>query len=326
MAKTPNLNLNVPDYRDLRWDVPVNENWNLIDTAVAGKQDIIPDLAEIRSNAQAGNDIIPQVDANTQSIEDLTVGLASRANVSLNNLDEVGEARFTSILNETGSELDYTGTTLSLNNANGNTLSSVTIKSTPDLDNKSIKLNGSSQLQTVGVINQNNPTTAIKTWTGTKAQYDAIESKDPNTLYNVIDDTDVSLTILEALYPVGSVYITTADTCPLSTLISGSTWTLRSSGVVTSVNTSVPVNGNGMTLGVTKDGTTTNTLVGHYGSWNGVGGTNLFVDNYNSVIGSGQSHTNVPGAIGITTDSSKSGIVGTVTSTILSVNIFERTA
>ncbi len=319
MTKTPNLNLNVPDYRDLRWDVPVNENWNLIDTAVAEKQDIIPDLAEIRSNAQAGKNIIPQVEVNTQRIEDLTVarfpnvivkgtpqiiggqvsgfssanylqfpfvdisrgypfdiyfsfttaedvmtqqnildsyygialaiqngkglialssngtswdigtavgtntltpnttyyvkcswtgtaytaalsqddqsyipdmniassvtihkttifiggspnlfgagsahpfkgtinfnnskvvvngitvwegmsdvGLASRANVSLNNLDEVGEARFTNILNETGSTLDYTGTTLSLENAKGDTLSSVTIKLTPDIAN-----------------------------------------------------------------------------------------------------------------------------------------------------------------------------------------------
>lgn len=37
---------------------------------------------------------------------------------------------------------------------------------------------------------------------------------------------------MEALYPVGSVYITTASTCPLSTLISGSTWQLVSSGRV----------------------------------------------------------------------------------------------
>jgi len=53
-----------------------------------------------------------------------------------------------------------------------------------------------------------------------------------NTLYNITDDTDVSVTILEALYPVGSVYITTADTCPLTALISGSIWALVSSGRV----------------------------------------------------------------------------------------------
>ena len=99
-------------------------------------------------------------------------------------------------------------------------------------DNKSITENLSAEIQTVGVINSRDNSTAIKTWTGTKQQYDAILSKDANTLYNITDDTDVSLTILEALYPVGSVYITTANTCPLSTLISGSTWELVSSGRV----------------------------------------------------------------------------------------------
>lgn len=100
------------------------------------------------------------------------------------------------------------------------------------IDNLSITQNSGLQIQTVGVINSRDTSTAVKTWTGTKAQYDAIVTKDSNTLYNITDDTDVSLTILEALYPVGSVYITTASTCPLSTLISGSTWTLVSSGRV----------------------------------------------------------------------------------------------
>lgn len=99
-------------------------------------------------------------------------------------------------------------------------------------DGKSITENANEEIQTVGVINSRDSSTAIKTWTGTKSQYDAIVTKDANTLYNITDDTDVSLTILEALYPVGSVYITTANTCPLSTLISGSTWELVSSGRV----------------------------------------------------------------------------------------------
>lgn len=53
------------------------------------------------------------------------------------------------------------------------------------VDGISINRNASNELQTIGVINQNDTTTAIKTWTGTKAQYDAIVSKDPNTLYEV---------------------------------------------------------------------------------------------------------------------------------------------
>lgn len=36
--------------------------------------------------------------------------------------------------------------------------------------------------------------------------------------------------LLNAIYPVGSVYIGTQSSCPLSSLISGSTWTLVSSG------------------------------------------------------------------------------------------------
>lgn len=36
--------------------------------------------------------------------------------------------------------------------------------------------------------------------------------------------------LLEAIYPVGSVYIGTQATCPMSTVMSGTTWTLVSSG------------------------------------------------------------------------------------------------
>ncbi len=48
------------------------------------------------------------------------------------------------------------------------------------------------------------------------------------------DMTDYMTTddLLKALYPVGSIYIGTQSTCPLATLISGSTWELVSSGRV----------------------------------------------------------------------------------------------
>ena len=134
----------------------------------------------------------------------------------------------------------------------GSSASWATVSTTPSIDNKSITTNGSSQLQTIGVINQNDTTTALKSWSGTKAQYDAIVTKDANTLYNITDDTDVSLTILEALYPVGSIYITTNVACPLSTLIAGSTWVLVSSGIVKAGD--IPCKGNGIVLGIT-DGT-----------------------------------------------------------------------
>lgn len=62
----------------------------------------------------------------------------------------------------------------------------------------------------------------ILTWTGTRAQYDAIETKNPNTLYNITDDTDTTAAMLELLYPVGAVYIGTMDVCPLASLGIGS--------------------------------------------------------------------------------------------------------
>ena len=92
-----------------------------------------------------------------------------------------------------GASLDYTGNTLSLENASGTAISSVTIQSSPDLDNKSITKNSSQELQTVGVIDANNATNAIKTWTGTKAQYDAIVSKDANTEYLCTDTGEMYL-------------------------------------------------------------------------------------------------------------------------------------
>lgn len=101
------------------------------------------------------------------------------------------------------------------------------------IDNKSITQNSSDELQTVGVIDQNATTTAIKTWTGTLAQYNALVSGgtvDNNTLYNITDDSDSTLTLLETIYPIGAIYIGTMASCPLSSLFG--TWTLVSSGRV----------------------------------------------------------------------------------------------
>lgn len=59
-------------------------------------------------------------------------------------------------------------------------------------DGISITPNTNSELQAIGVINQNNTSSAIKYWTGTKQQYDAIQNKDANTIYNVTDETPSS--------------------------------------------------------------------------------------------------------------------------------------
>ena len=84
------------------------------------------------------------------------------------------------------------------------------------------------------IKNQNTSGNSLKMWSGTKAQYNALVSGgtiDNNTLYNIIDDTDLSLSILATLYPVGAIYIGTMDTCPLSVLGLG-TWVKVSEGRV----------------------------------------------------------------------------------------------
>lgn len=66
---------------------------------------------------------------------------------------------------------------------------------------------------------------SLKYWTGTKAQYDAIATKDSDTIYNVEDTTSPIVDILNTLYPIGAIYIGTMATCPLSVLGIG-TWQL----------------------------------------------------------------------------------------------------
>lgn len=99
-----------------------------------------------------------------------------------------------------------------------------------DIDNSTITTNSSDQIQTVGIKDVRTDNT-LKTWTGTRAQYDAITTKDSNTLYNITDDTDVTSTLLDLLYPVGAIYIGTMASCPLATLGIG-TWEKVSEGKV----------------------------------------------------------------------------------------------
>lgn len=192
----------------------------------------------------------------------------------------------------------------------------------PDVDNKSITTNTSDELQTVGVIDSNNTTNAIKTWTGTKAQYDAITTKDATTLYNITDDTDVTIPLLELLYPVGSLYIATSNlsVCPLAVLGVG-TWQLKAnSTLVTDVDSTAPVIGDGNALGLT-DGTSNAGLANYSNSL-----LETRTGNYGVAVGTSNTGSNLSAskAIGVTTDPTKSGIEANITSTTLSVTIWER--
>ena len=188
-----------------------------------------------------------------------------------------------------------------------------------DIDNKSITTNVDDEMQTVGVIDQNDTSTAIKTWTGTKAQYDAIVSKDANTIYNVKDEPNAFQSLLETIYPVGSIYIGTMNVCPMSALFG--TWQLVSTKILTDIPATLGAKGNGMTLGLT-DGTTNTGLY-----WSGNSNISPRTGVYGQNVGTTDSGASPYSAVslGITTDSTKSGIVADTNATSLTVNVWERT-
>lgn len=195
-----------------------------------------------------------------------------------------------------------------------------------DVDGSTITKNSSDELQTVAV-KDNRSGNALKLWTGTVSQ--APSTTDASTLYIKTDDTDVTLGLLNLVYPVGSLYIASGSmqTCPLQSLGVG-TWQLKaSSTLVTNVSstTTAPVKGTGKTLGLTN-GAYNYGLVNGPAGYTQIGNTSAYGANAGSTP-SGD-YTGLNQSLGITTDGSKSGIVADtsslLTTTTLSVTIWER--
>ena len=135
-------------------------------------------------------------------------------------------------------------------------------------------------------------------------------------------------TLLTSLYPVNSFYIGAQSTCPLASLIAGSTWSKVGTAIVTNVDSSVPVKGTGKAMGIVGGD-------GDGGSWvSGTGGSGdkritVVKNSYNLTINdTSYSTTDISGGrvIGLATNASNSGVVGTATSTKITVNIWKRTA
>lgn len=147
------------------------------------------------------------------------LGAATGANIDLSNLSATGEAHFQAPL-VSGTNIKTVNNTSLLGSGNINVA---------DTDLSNLSTTGQNIADTVK--NQNTVSTRLKFWTGTQAQYDAIATKDSDTLYNVEDTTSPIISILDSLYPVGAIYIGTMSACPLATLGIG-TWTLVSSGKV----------------------------------------------------------------------------------------------
>lgn len=189
-----------------------------------------------------------------------------------------------------------------------------------DIDDLSITKNGDDEIQTVGVIDQASSSRAIKTWTGLTANVPA--SPDANTIYNITDDdTNYLQNLLETLYPVGCLYFGTTPICPMSSLLG--TWTLVGTKILTDISATLEAKGNGMALGFT-DGTN------NYGLATDTSNPLPFIPksgSYGTNVGTSPSGSGISGKVmGITTDSTKSGIVADTNATSLTVNIWQRSA
>ena len=125
--------------------------------------------------------------------------------------------------------------------------------------------------------------------------------------------------LLSTLYPVGSIYIGTQNSCPLATLIAGSQWKRVATQVVTNVNTGVAVYGNGKTLGLT-DGRA------NYGIYNPSSANVNSCSNFNASINTYASPKGGTGyTLGVVQDSNTSGLTGSLSRTNLALNIWKRT-
>jgi len=300
---------------------------NILQTAINGKQDTISDLSTIRSGASAGATAVQPGSLSTVA----TTGAYS---------DLIGTPTIP-VVNNAVLTITQNGTSVGTFTANAS--SNITIATTDTTYSNFTGSDGTSA-GNAGLVPAPSATDNCNflkgdgTWDLPTAQTSFAnitgQPSDNTNLANALSDkaskdlSNITLTaqenLVDLLFPIGSCYIGTGSTCPLAAI--KGTWTLQSSGVITSVDTNVPVKGNGKTLGLT-DGTnylspTLNNVVYHTGS-------PYISEVYDKNIGTSVTNWTPLGndkALGVTTDASKSGVVGTVTSSTLSVNIWQRTA
>lgn len=112
------------------------------------------------------------------------------------------------------------------------------------IDETTITFNNNDEIQAVATVNQNTAASAtnpVYDWVGTLAEYNAqnIATLHPEWVCFITDDfvggdsvytktqiDNMFSNMLNAIWPVGSTYIGTQNTCPMAALIPNSTWTL----------------------------------------------------------------------------------------------------
>ena len=165
--------------------------------------------------------------------------------------------------------------------------------SVSNIDYLTITKNASDAIQTVGVIDKNGAGYAVKTWTGTKEEYNALETKDANTLYYITDDyeepevksnkvTDINSTNTDEQYPSAKAVYDAIQDIPGG---GGETYTAGTNIEITEenvINNTIPYStdsdyGLAIALGVSADinNDTSNIAIGRSSEATGVGSTSI---------------------------------------------------
>ena len=127
-------------------------------------------------------------------------------------------------------------------------------------DVKALNINGSSyDIKAFSIVDQNDG--RLRYWTGTREEYQELKDNDAledGVIYNVEEDTtDIPLSVVQVLYPVGALYIGggSMEACPLQVLGIGTWLLINNAQLVIGLDNEVPVVGNGLGLGLTNGST-----------------------------------------------------------------------
>ena len=238
----------IPDISGLATNTRVDEVENKIPSLIgyatesyvqnyhdSTKQDLILDLDTIRNGAALGATALQEIpQASTTILGGIKAGNWVKVNTSTGKL-ECGELTYDqyssalgvtfiskTTLNNVLSSRGYISQLKTINNESLIGTGNIEIQGggSVNIDNQTITKNSNDEIQAIAI--KDNKDNTIKTWTGTLQEYNSLAVKDSNTLYNITDDNAISQSLLETIYPVGSIYLTFNDSCPLAALFG--TW------------------------------------------------------------------------------------------------------
>ena len=183
----------------------VNDNYEKILSLQELKEDVVnvDSKLEGKVDVTAFNDAVNSINSTKADKSEVALKadkseLANKADISYVNNQLTNKADVTYVNTQMNTKSDKSALG-DLNSLKTNTKTSAVAainelvdngSGIKDIDNISITKNANEDIQAVAVMNRNNTNKAVRTWTGTREEYDALENKDANTLYYITDEPD----------------------------------------------------------------------------------------------------------------------------------------